>query len=347
MSFMIRSLALTSVTMALCSSAVFADPVELRLATLAPNGSKWMQVFDKGAAETAKATTDRVKIKYYPGGEQGDEKDFISKIKLGQLDGAAVTAVGLSMIDESIRVLELPMMFDTTEEVDYVADKLWPYFQKKFEKKGFKLNDRGEVGWVHFMSKTEVKSLAALKAQKLWIWGDDNLVGAMFKKLEISGVALGVPEVDAALTSGRINACYGSPLAAVALQWYTKVRFMTSMPMSFAIGATVMSIDSLKKLSDADQQTVAKISRTLGKKLRGSIRKENENAQKTMTRKGLTISATPDDMRAEFKKNAEEVWKSLVGKMYTQAELDMVLKYRAEYRASHPAGSVVPAVKSS
>ena len=194
-------------------------------------------------------TASRVTMKYFEGGQQGDERDFVRKIKLGQLDGAAVTAIGLAMIDESIRVLELPMMFDSAEEMDYVADKMWPYFQKKFEKKGFKLNDRGEVGWIYFLSKNKVESLADLKGQKLWMWGDDQLVGAMFKKLGVNGVPLGVPEVDAGLTSGKINACYGSPVAAVALQWYSKVKYMTSMPMSFAIGATVISLDALKKIS--------------------------------------------------------------------------------------------------
>ncbi|HRC55673.1 MAG TPA: TRAP transporter substrate-binding protein DctP [Kofleriaceae bacterium] len=329
-------LAVTALSTAQLSTAR-ADVVELRLATLAPGGSKWMQAFEKGAAETAKATEKRVSVIYYPGGEQGDERDFISKIKLGQLDGAAVTAVGLSMIDESIRVLELPMMFESIEEVDYVADKVWPYFQKKFEDKGFRLEARGEVGWVHFMSKAEVKSLADLRKQKLWIWGDDRLVGAMFKKLNISGVALGVPEVDPALTTGRIDACYGSPLAAVALQWHTKIRYMTSLRMSYAIGATVISLQALKKLTPADSKSVFKVAGAIGKKLRVSIRKENESAQRTMTRKGVTISATPEVMSAEFNKHAQELWKSLVGKMYTQAELDMVLAARAEYRKAKPA----------
>jgi TRAP-type C4-dicarboxylate transport system substrate-binding protein len=49
-----------------------------------------------------------------------------------------VTSVGLSMVDESIRVLELPRMFASVEELDYVADKMWPYFVKKFEAKGFR-----------------------------------------------------------------------------------------------------------------------------------------------------------------------------------------------------------------
>jgi TRAP-type transport system periplasmic protein len=182
------------------AATAHADNVELRIATLAPSGSKWMTVLEKGAEEVAKETENRVTLKYYPGGEQGDEKDFVRKIKAGQLDGAAITATGLGLIDESIRVLELPMMFDN------VADKMWPAFQKKFEGKGFKLNDRGEVGWIYFISKNKIDSMDSLKNQKVWMWSDDQLVSAMFRKLGISSVPLGVPEVDAGLTSGRINA---------------------------------------------------------------------------------------------------------------------------------------------
>src|SRR5439155_23203703 len=152
------------------------------------------------------------------------------------------------------------------EEFDYVADKLWPYFQKKFEAKGFKLADRGEVGWIYFLSKARVEKLADLRGQKLWLWGDDRLVGAVFKKLGLNGVPLGVPEVDAALTSGKIDACYGSPVAAVALQWYSKVKFMTSMPMSFAIGATVVRMDALKKLSADDVKAIEEIGKGNAKK---------------------------------------------------------------------------------
>jgi TRAP-type C4-dicarboxylate transport system substrate-binding protein len=238
------------------------------------------------------------------------------------------------MIDESIRVLEVPMMFANVEEVDYVADKMWPYFQKKFEKKGFKLNDRGEVGWAYFLSKTKVESLADLKGQKLWQWGDDRLVAAMFKKLGLNGVPLGVPEVDAGLTSGRITACYGSPVAAVALQWYTKIKFMTSMPMSYGIGATVIRIETVAKISADDQKKVQEIGKAGSKKLRKVLRKANEDAKATMTRKGVTIVNTPQAVVDEFTKNALEVQKELVkAGVYSQEELDMVLKYRDEFRA--------------
>ncbi|HPH67142.1 MAG TPA: TRAP transporter substrate-binding protein DctP [Kofleriaceae bacterium] len=348
--------AATLISGTLAASQAHADNVELRIATLAPAGSKWMQVLDKGAAEIAKETTDknpdgtpkagavpRVTLKYYPGGEQGDEKDFIRKINLGQLDGAAITATGLSLIDESIRVLELPMMFDNVAEFDAVADQMWPTFQSRFEKKGFKLNDRGEVGWIYFISKNKISSIADLKNQKAWLWGDDNLVKAMYAKLGVSGVPLGVPEVDPALTSGRVNAAYGSPLASVALQWYAKVKFMTSMPMSYAIGATVVSIKSLEKIGADDQKALTKVAKGLGKKLRTAIRSENESAKKTMVRKGVTIVETPTAMVDEFRKNAQEVWTSLAGKMYSKEDLALMLKYRDAYRAKHPPKAAAPA----
>jgi TRAP-type C4-dicarboxylate transport system substrate-binding protein len=312
-----------------------ADNTELRIATLAPDNSSWTETLDKAAAEIKDKTSGRVSLKYFKGGSQGDERDYIRKIKLGQLDGAAVTAIGLAMIDESIRVLELPMMFDSVDELDYVADKMWPYFQKKFEKKGFKLNDRGEVGWIYFLSKNKVETLSDLKGQKLWMWGDDQLVGSMFKKLGLNGVPLGVPEVDSSLVSGKINACYGSPYASVALQWYSKVKYMTSMPMSFAIGATVVSTDAIKKISADDQKLVEEIGKANAKKLRKVIRKANDDAKGTMTKKGVTIVQTPAGMVDEFTKLSQEAWKELVGKIYSQEELDMVLKYRDEYRAKH------------
>lgn len=335
-----RATVLTAATLAGLAAAAApaaADPVELRVATLAPPGSTWMKILDKGAAKVSDKTEKRVSLKWYAGGVQGDERDYVRKIRLGQLDGAAVTSVGLSMIDESIRVLELPRMFASIDEMDYVADKMWPYFVAKFEKKGFKLTDRGEIGWIYFYSKSEVTNLDQLKSLKLWQWGDDSIVSAMYKKLGLNGTPLGVPEVDSALQTGRINGCYGSPLTTVALQWNTKIKFQTEMPMSYGIGATVMSLDALKKLSADDQKTMLDLAKKMGKDIRKGVRKDNVEAGKQMKSKGVKLTTTPPAMVDQFTKAAEEVWNELAGKIYSKDELAMVLKYRDEYRKKHPA----------
>jgi len=332
---LIHILGLCAAVALTAARAAHAERLELRIASLAPSGSPWMNLLDKSASEAHEMTRGRVSLKYFEGGQQGDERDFVRKIKLGQLDGAAVTAVGLAMIDESIRVLELPMMFASVEEFDYVADKVWPYFQKKFDKKGFKLTERGEVGWIYILSKTKIEKLDDLRRQKLWLWGDDQVVGAMFKKLGLNGVPLGVPEVDAALSSGKIDACYSSPVAAVALQWYSKVKFMTSMPIGFAIGATVVSNDAYTKVSPEDVRTLTELNRSTSRKLRKLIRKANEDATSVMSRKGVTLVETPSATVDEITKQATELWYQLAGKVYSKDELKMVLDARGEYRTKH------------
>jgi TRAP-type C4-dicarboxylate transport system substrate-binding protein len=328
-----QSIALVTLATLVGSAGLAAADTELRMATLAPTGSRWEKTLSEGGATIEKETGGRVKLKYYADAGQGDERDYIRKINQGQLDGAAVTSVGLAMIDESIRVLELPMMFESEEELDYVRGKMWKYFQTKFDKKGFMLGEEGDVGWVYFLSKKKVESLADLKNQKVWMWGDDQVVKETFKVLGISGVPLGVPEVDANLTSGKINACYGPPLAAMTLGWANKVKYMTSMPMSYAIGATVIKKDALKNISKDDLKKVQKVTKKVAKNLRKAVRKDNKSSEKQMKRKGVTITNVKADMIADFQTAAETVWKNLVGKVYSQDELDMVLKHRDEYRA--------------
>lgn len=317
------------------SRGASAESHEIRMATVAPAGSPWMELLDKAGGEIADKTDQRVTIKYFPGGQQGDERDFIRKIKLGQLDGAALTAIGLAQIEPSILVLQLPMLFTSREELDYVADKAWPYFQKKFEKKGFRLAERGEIGWIYFFSKNKVSSMDDLRKQKLWILSDD-LGSTMLDKLEIQGVPLGLPEVDAALTSGRINACFSSPLGAVALQWYTKVKYMSSTPMVFAIGATVISLDSMKKVSAEDQKSIEAIAKRSSKKARTVIRRADDDARKTLVRKGITVVDPPKEMVDELTAMAGGVQGELTGKVFSKEELDMVIGYRDDYRKNHP-----------
>jgi TRAP-type C4-dicarboxylate transport system substrate-binding protein len=122
---------------------------------------------------------------------------------------------------------------------------------------------------------------------------------------------------------------------------------MTSMPMSFAIGATVVSIKSLNKISAEDQKAIEAIGKAASKKLRKVIRKANDDAKTTMTRKGITVVQTPVAMVDDFTKQAQEVWKELTGKVYTKEELDMVLKYRDEFRAKKGGSKTAPATTPS
>jgi TRAP-type C4-dicarboxylate transport system substrate-binding protein len=332
---MVRLLAVGAAAAITLTGLGTAKAKELRIATLAPPGSGWMKVLNKGAEILDKKTEGRLKYKYYPGAVQGDERDVIRKMKLGGLDGAVTTAVGLAMIVRSIRVLELPRMFDSLEEMDYVRTKMWPYFKRKFRAKGYILASPGDVGFVYFMSTKPVKSMADLRKTKAWMWTDDKIVRKMYSKLGVSGVPLGVPDVMPSLQTGRIEACYGPPMAAVAMQWTSKVKYMTAMPFSYSIGATVIRADAFNGVSEADIKVEEKVHQLVGKKMIKNVRRDNREAQRAMVRKGIKVVETPAAMVASFNKIAEEAWGEMAGSVYTKKELDMVLKYRQEYRDKH------------
>lgn len=330
---LLRALGMAAAAAGALGAADTAHAEEWRIATLAPEGSTWMKILGRGAEEVSKATSSRVSIKYYAGGVQGDEKDVVAKMQLGQLDGGAMTSIGLSMIDESIRVIELPMLFKSVEELDYVRKKMWPVFQARFLKKGYYLSEPGDVGFLFFYSAEPVKAIGDLGKAKVWLWGEDKIVKAMFKRMNVNGVPMGVPDVLPALNTGRINATYASPLAAVALQWYTKAKYATSMPMAYGIAGTLLRKASWDKLSAEDQKAVEKTFRIQAQKLKKAVRSDNERAAKAISRAGVKTIDTPAAMSTEFDKHAQGVWQEMVGKVYSKEDLAMVLKYRAEFRA--------------
>jgi TRAP-type C4-dicarboxylate transport system substrate-binding protein len=287
----------------------------------------------KGAKKVEDATDGRIRTKYYGGGSMGDEKDVVRKMRLKQLDGSALTSVGLSMIYPGIRVLQLPNFYASVEEVDYVREQMWPYFQDKFRAEGFELLAAGDVGWIYLFSTKPVRSRADLKGLKIWVWDGDPQSSGVFKEMGIVGIPLGVPEVLSALQSGRINACFGSPLAAVALQWHSKVKYMASMPVGYGIGGLVMRTDVWERASAEDIATQQKIGKKMMKESIQRVRKDNERARKAIVKQGIQVIDTPTEVHDEFVKHSEKMWQAWVGSIYTQDELDLVLKYRAEFRA--------------
>jgi len=305
----------------------------LKIATLAPEGSLWMNLFHAWGRSVEEHSAGKVKVKFYPGGIAGDERDAVRKMRLGQINGAAVTSIGLGLIQSEVRVLELPLLVQSFEELDFVRSKLDADLRKKFEEKGYVLLAWGDVGPVHIFSNLQLKSKADLAQTKLWAWVDDPLVRMLFTQLGANGVPLGVPDVLPSLQTGLINACYGSPLSTLALQWYTKVKFMTSMHITQAIGATVLVKKEFEKLPADLQKVVLADSKDLEGKLLKQIREENGKALLSMKNAGLQVVDSPKDMVAQFEEQAKAIRPKLEPSVYSHEFREKVEKLIAEFRA--------------
>ncbi len=319
--------------------AVFVNPgfsqkkYTIKFATLAPEGSTWLKVMKEFDQEVQKLTNGEVRFKIYAGGIQGDEKDVLRKIRLGQLHSAGFTGVGLGEILPEVRILDSPLLFRNDEEVDYISDLLYDEFSRKFEEKGYVLLGWTEVGFVYVYGKKPIRSLVDLKGTKMWMWEGDPIAEATFKALGVSAIPLSITDVLTSLQTGLIEAVYTSPLACVSLQWYTRVKYMMDVPLADAAGAVLVSKRMFNKIPPEYQKILREKGREYMRKLVLLSRKDNQQSIELMKQNGIQVVHVPEANLPEFEAAGARARESLVGKLYSQELLNRVETALQEFRS--------------
>ena len=254
-----------------CGQTVNAAEVyTLKFATLMPTGTAWTKLLDDWVKEVEEKSEGRIKFKMYSGGVMGDEPDVLRKIRKGQLHGGMFTGYGIGRIYSPARVLEMPFLFQSVEESDHVREMIMPDLETGFRENGFELLGWPEVGFIHFFSTKPLTSIDAIKQQRIWLWQGDPLGEAFFKASDINPIPLSIMDVYTQLSAkhGSIDTVYTSTFGAIALQWYSKLKYASHIPLTNAIGGVIVSNRFYDKLP-ADLQLLLK---TTGKKMGDDIR---------------------------------------------------------------------------
>ncbi len=306
----------------------------IKFATLAPEGSTWMKVMHAIDDDVRAATENRVGFKFYPGGVQGDEKDVLRKIRNGQVHGGGFTGFGLGAVASEFRVIELPFMFKDYAEVDYVRGELDPYFTEVFADKGYEFLGWGDVGFVYLFSNTPIRSPEELQRSKMWTWSGDALAEIFFNAFDVSPIPLALPDVLTSLQMGVIDAVYNAPLACIALQWFTRVKYMTDVPVTYGFGALLVSKKSLKKVSPADLATLKTICRKHSDALIGKTRTSNAEAIQEIKDEGVDILEVDPQVEKAFFIKGRDAWTEGIGKLYPEDLLKRVTVLVDDYRAN-------------
>ena len=320
----------------LCSLPLSAERTYvLKFATLAPAGTSWMKLLQDWADEVREKSAGRLIFKIYPGGVQGDEPDVIRKIRFGQLQGGAFTGYGIGHIYSPARVLELPFLFNNIDEIDYVRKRLMPDMEQGYRDNGYEMLGWMEVGFIYFYSKEPIYSLDDLRKRRIWHWQGDPLGGALFTASGISPVPLSVIDVYTSLSTGLIDTVYAPPLGAIALQWFTKTRYVTNVPMANGIGSLVVSRRFYQNLPQDLQKLLKSTGQKTGAKLVTVTRKDNKDSLEVLRNKGMKFVLEPGDLDtdeiAEISRKAGEI---LMKTGYIPKHtIDQVNQWLAEYRA--------------
>ena len=269
----------------------------IKIGTLAPKASPWGQVFTVWEKAVKEKSNGAVELQFFYNGQQGDEGAMVGKMKAGQLDGAAVTAVGLGKIYKPISALQMPGLFTSWAKLDAARDAMKGEFEKGLNDNGFMSVGWGDVGAVHVMSKGfEIHSPDDIKGKKPYMWRDDVVQPILYQVIGgVTPVPLNVPEVLPNLNTGAINLVNAPSLAAEQLQWSSKLDTITSDVSAMAIGALVFSSKRIDALPADLKSIVVNTGKIAALALTKRIRNEDDAAYNRMKGKMKVVDLTADE----------------------------------------------------
>ena len=312
-------------------SAARAQQV-VKLATLVPDGSVWHKALLDMGDGWSKTTAGRVTLRVYAGGVAGDEPDMVRKMRIGQIQAAALTVAGLADIDPAFNAFAVPMMFQSYPELFHTLNRMQPMLKQRLDQKGFVLLNWGHAGWVYFFSKKPVSTLADLKSTKMFVWAGDDTMVQSWKAQGFQPVALAATDILPGLNTGMIDALPTTPLAANALQWFRKTPYMADIGLGPLIGGLVMTKAAWNKLSEADRQTIQQACLKTEQRLVRDVPVQDSTSVKEMQRRGLTVVPVKPADQAAWRKAADDFAGKMRGGTVPADVMDLAVKERDAFR---------------
>lgn len=323
------------------SQNLYAKTYTFKFATLIPPDTAWMKEIQAWADEVKEKSHGQIRFKIYPGGVMGDEPDVLRKIRSRQLQGAFFTGYGIGRIFSPARVLEIPFLFKNTDESDFVRSQIMDDIEAGFRKKGFELVGWPEVGFIHFFSKKPLSSLDDIKSHRIWLWQGDPLGEALTKAAGITPVPLSIMDVYTQLSAkhGSIDTVYNSPFGALAMQWYSKLKYASNIAMTNAIGALVIDQRFYKKLPPELQQLMKQSGKKYADKINQISRRDNQQSIELLKQSGIVFMW---DWNQEEKQQMldirDKAARELSSSHYIPAAyFERTRKLLEQYRKEHPA----------
>jgi len=265
-----------------------AYAVTFKMATLSPEGSVWMSKMREGAAEIKKRTKGRVKFKFYPGGVMGDSNAVLRKIRIGQLHGGALTGGTLTRFYKDNQIYSLVMKYKTPDEIKYIRQNLDATVQEGIKKGGFTTFGFAESGFAYVMSSNNpIPSVAALQKQKAWIPANDEVALEAVSTFGVTPIPLPLGDVLAGLQTGLIDTIAASPIGALALQWYTQIKYITELPVLYSYGVLAISNKAFKKAKPDDQKIVSEVMTKIFKEMDVINKNDNKSALAALKNQGV------------------------------------------------------------
>lgn len=321
--------------MGLLPLASTAADAQLKIGSLVPKNSLYHRELMQVGEAWKKSQTGSPKFNVFTDGSQGGEAEMVRRMRIGQLQAALLSVVGLREIEPSIAALQnLPLAFRSWEELDYVREKMRPSMEKKFLEKGYVVLAWGDAGWVRFFSKNPAFSPEDFKKMKFFAWGAEAEQQEIMKSLGYTPVPLEPTDILPSIQTGMINVVPSTPYFALASQIFNTAPNMLEINWAPIVGAFVISKKSWDEMSPETQKVLRASSDKAGQVIRNQARKEVDEAVDAMKKRGLKVNKPNAEQLKEWQSLSESLYPRIRGKMVPAETFDEVFAHLKTYRTT-------------
>ena len=308
--------------------------VTFKIATLAQAGDQWTKLVQQAASAIKTETKGRVKFKIYGGGVMGNDSQVIRKIRIGQLQGAALGTGSLARSYRNLEMYNLPMLFRNYDEVDLIRSHFDGRIQAGLEQAGFVNFGFVEVGFAYVMTQNKIASAADLRQQKMWTPTDDASSQQILEAFGIAPIPLGIADVLLALQANTLNAFASPANVALGLQWYTQVKYLLELPVLYIFAVMVLDAKHFNQLSEGDQQIMRRHLQAAFKQADGFYRQDAANALAALGNQGIEFVRPPPAQTKAWRLMADKTSEHIIARSDMGQDLYRELKAKLhEYRS--------------
>ena len=331
-----RFLYLLFFTLLICSPQEAESRHLFKVASIAPEGSIWTKRFHDFAAEVDEKSHGEVGFKVYSGGIMGDDRSMFRKMQIGQLQGGGFTMTGIGEVVPDFRVMGIPFLFNSYEEVDYVIKGLLPSFNKAFAEKNLELIAMTEVGFVYSMSTSPISTLDEFTRRKTWAPEGDPISNAYLQTLGMTPLPLSIPDVLTSLQTGMVETVFNSLYGSIVLQWFTKAKYISDIPFGYAYGALLLDHEKFSRLPAPFQDLIRQTAEKHFTLLISDTRKSNEDSREVLQENGVSlVTPEPKDVQA-LRGMRDKTVERVQGKAFSPKIYEKVTQLIDDFRKNVP-----------
>ncbi|RPH58045.1 MAG: hypothetical protein EHM89_13065, partial [Acidobacteria bacterium] len=235
--------------------------IRIRVGTVVPKGSLWHETLQRMSQEWQKIVGARLDMTIYPSGQLGDESEMVRQARQGRIQAVGLSSVGLSRIDVGVSCLQVPMLLDSYQELDYVRDRVAPELERRIEANGFKVLHWADGGWVYTFAKQPARTPADLRRMKLYTSAGDAETERLYKDFGFNVVPLSLTDMVTALQTGMVEAFAMVPLFAQLQESFKLASNMTNVKWTPLVGGTVISLSAWNSLPDEHKPALLEAAR--------------------------------------------------------------------------------------